>query len=252
MVPLFQPSNIAFGKRPPIKPEIEAEIWARRDYKGATDVVKKLSDSELSQIKALCGRCLYGSLTKAVVLRGLGDDTHVKTGDIPEMWMRDSAVQVSIYLSHIKEHPAFRPVVEGAIRRNAFNVLQDPYANAFYMDYRKPNSLTPQEQEIGRGGWVGTRNFEVDSGAYFFNLLWNYYACPDLMYVENFLGSSLIFDAVSLMVDTWIVEQNHEKDSPYRYSELPRVRAFFSYSSTHCMYRLQLTNKQTKASKRYG
>lgn len=219
----YQVSNIAFGKRPPIRPEIESEIWANRETWGkANEVVKKLSDNEVAQIKALCGRCLYGSLTKAVVLRGLGDDAHVKTGDIPEMWIRDSAVQISVYLGHIKEHPAFRPVIEGAIRRNAFNILQDPYANAFYMDYRKPSSLTDQEQDIGRGGWVGTRNFEVDSGAYFFNLLWNYYSSPNLMYVESFLGSSLIFDAVNLMVNIWVIEQKHEELSTYRYIELPR------------------------------
>jgi meiotically up-regulated gene 157 (Mug157) protein len=32
----------------------------------------------------------------------------------------------------------------------------------------------------------------------------------------------MIFEAVMLMVETWIVEQHHEEQSPYRYFELPR------------------------------
>lgn len=33
---------------------------------------------------------------------------------------------------------------------------------------------------------MGTRNFEVDSGAYFMNLLWNYYASPNLFNTREF------------------------------------------------------------------
>ena len=32
----------------------------------------------------------------------------------------------------------------------------------------------------GRGGWVWTRNFELDSVAYFFNFLWNYHQTQGL------------------------------------------------------------------------
>lgn len=39
--------------------------------------------------------------------------------------------------------------------------------------------LSKFERQLGRGGWVATRNYELDSGAYFFNLLWNYYHTVD-------------------------------------------------------------------------
>lgn len=36
------------------------------------------------------------------------------------------------------------------------------------------------------------------------------------------MNEPIVFDAVRLMLDTWVVEQHHEARSPYRYSELPR------------------------------
>lgn len=48
---------------------------------------------------------------------------------------------------------------------------QDPYANAYYKQWRKPTDLAKTERIIGRGGWVGTHNYELDSGAYFISLV---------------------------------------------------------------------------------
>lgn len=31
---------------------------------------------------------------------------------------------------------------------------------------------------IGRGGWTGTRNYELDSGGYFMSMVWNYFETP--------------------------------------------------------------------------
>ena len=36
------------------------------------------------------------------------------TGDIDDMWLRDSSVQMAIYLPRIEQHPALRRVIEGA------------------------------------------------------------------------------------------------------------------------------------------
>jgi hypothetical protein len=74
----------------------------------------------------------------------------------------------------------------------------------------------------GRGGWVWTRNFELDSVAYFFNFLWNFYATPSIWRPEQLLGEALVHDAVVLMLKVLEIEQHHEEKSPYRYSELAR------------------------------
>ena len=100
--------------------------------------------------------------------------------------------------------------------------LQDPYANAYSSHWRDPATLPKSVRAIGRGGWVATRNYELDSGAYYLNMLWNYLATPGLFGGERFLNETSLFDAAMLLVDTWVVEQRHEERSPYRYSELPR------------------------------
>lgn len=145
-----------------------------------------------------------------------------ETGDIEFMWIRDSVVQMSTYLNHHMDKPWLRFLVEGAIRRNAFNILQDPYANAYYHEWKNPDELSLKDRVIGRGGFVATRNYELDSGAYFLIHLYDYYMAEDIYRPEALLGEPMIFEAVLLMIETWIVEQHHEKQSPYRYFELSR------------------------------
>lgn len=40
------------------------------------------------------------------------------------MWLRDSSVQLAIYLPRIAAHPALRFVFEGMLRSQAFYILQ--------------------------------------------------------------------------------------------------------------------------------
>lgn len=43
----------------------------------------------------------------------------------------------------------------------AFSILADPYANAYSPKWRDPAELTLGERNLGRGGWVATRNYEL-------------------------------------------------------------------------------------------
>lgn len=103
--------------------------------------------------------------------------------------------------------------MEGAIRTQAFNTIQDPHANAHNREWIDPKSPEFKNQVIGRGGWVGTRNCELDSGAHFFAQLWDYFVVDGLCRPEPLLDDPLVFDAVNLMVDAWIVEQHHDEKS---------------------------------------
>jgi meiotically up-regulated gene 157 (Mug157) protein len=123
-------------------------------------------------------------------------------------------------LSQQHNNPWLRFLVEGAIRRNAFNILQDPYANAYRHKWKDPNTWDFKDQAIGRGGFVATRNYELDSGAYFLNHLYDYYVSKNIYRPQALLEEPMIFEAIMLMVDTWIVEQHHDEQSPYRYFEL--------------------------------
>jgi uncharacterized protein len=227
--PSGQHPPFAEHRQDPTLPPFPVEVWAGgyRPFTNA-DLIEQtqqlLSNDERSRLAQLCGRCLYHTLTNVVAGHNLGYWTFVATGDIPEMWIRDSAVQLGVYLPRIPAHPPLRRLIEGALRTQAFFITQDPYANAFNAEWRRPDDLTKFERLLGRGGWVGTRNYELDSGAYFINLLYNYWASEGVSRRagEALLAEPLIQDAVEVMIDTWITEQHHEDHSRYRYSELPR------------------------------
>ena len=152
----------------------------------------------------------------------------------------------------IRSRTYLRRILEGAIRRQAFNLLQDPYANAYSSHWHHPNETTvwhDKDRVIGRGGWVETRNYELDSGAYFLTQVYDYYLIreqetttttttttsrhtdqeeeADLYYRSHqfFATSSssytLIYDAIMVLIETWIIEQYHDTQSNYRYFELP-------------------------------
>jgi len=73
------------------------------------------------------------TLDTTIVAGGNDDepDTFVLTGDISAMWLRDSTAQLWPYLSSATEDPNLDRLIRGAIRRQASQVLLDPYANAF-------------------------------------------------------------------------------------------------------------------------
>lgn len=60
-----------------------------------------------------------------------------------------------------------------------------------------------------------------DSGAYFLHLLWDLHSLPG--YGRHaLLTEPVVYEAASLLVDIWTIEQRHEEQSQYRYSKLPR------------------------------
>jgi uncharacterized protein len=75
--------------------------------------------------------------------------TYVQTGDIPAMWLRDSSAQTIPYIRFQSAFPVLRQRFTGVIERNAKNILQDAYANAFRADY----SIWERKWEIDSLAW---------------------------------------------------------------------------------------------------
>jgi len=139
--------------------------------------------------------------------------TFVITGDIPAMWLRDSAAQVRPYLILAREDEQIASMIEGLVKRQIQYIRLDPYANAF------------NEQQSGNGhqddltemnDWIWERKYEIDSLAYPIQLSY-------LLWKNS--GRTSQFDesyreAARTILKLWRTEQHHETQSPYTFQRL--------------------------------
>ncbi|MEU5383790.1 glycoside hydrolase family 125 protein [Kitasatospora cineracea] len=108
---------------------------------------------------ACFGRCFAD--TWLTSMRPTADgDVFVITGDIPAMWLRDSAAQVRPYLPAAAD-PEVGGVLRGVLRRQVRCVLIDPYANAFNATADGADAGYPDEPRPGPHVWE--RKYELDS-----------------------------------------------------------------------------------------
>jgi uncharacterized protein len=84
----------------------------------------------------------------------------VITGDIPAMWLRDSAAQVRPYLQLAKTDAQFAQLISGVLQRQMAYVLIDPYANAFN---ESANGRCHNKDNTAMGDWIWERKYELDS-----------------------------------------------------------------------------------------
>ena len=73
----------------------------------------------------------YTNTLDTTVKRMENNTTHVITGDIPAMWLADSAAQLRPYIFLAKENEEVRELIAGLVRRQFFCICIDEYANAF-------------------------------------------------------------------------------------------------------------------------
>lgn len=171
-------------------------------------VSERIADPRL---RDLFGRCLTNTLDTTVVFRDHPSepDTFVITGDIPAMWLRDSAAQVWPYLRFVRDDARLARLVRGVVARHARMVLLDPYANAFTFDETGTTEHAGDLTEMRPG--VFERKFEVDSLAYVIRLAAGYHAATHdrTIFTPDWLM------AMHTIVDTLTVEQDHPSRSSY-------------------------------------
>ncbi|WP_410813869.1 glycoside hydrolase family 125 protein [Micromonospora sp. 067-2] len=151
--------------------------------------------------------CFAGSWGAA--MQPLDDGTvFVATGDIPAMWLRDSAAQVRPYLVAATD-PQVYGELAGVLRRQLSYVRVDPYANAFRARPERPDGA----DEPPPGPLVWERKYELDS------------LCAPLL-----LGYALhraadraehldeeFFQVAEDILGLWRVEQTHPQRSDYAF-----------------------------------
>eukprot|EP00300_Choanocystis_sp_HF-7_P021156 c20743_g1_i1.p1 GENE.c20743_g1_i1~~c20743_g1_i1.p1 ORF type:complete len:624 (-),score=131.12 c20743_g1_i1:977-2848(-) len=146
------------------------------------------------------------------------EEVFVSTGDIGDMWLRDSAGQMKPYIHLAKNDPALQSTLEGVIRLQLRLFLEDPYANSFSS---KPRPKTGSMGGNDVGGWVATRNFELDSVCYVVALVHEYWQATGRTEALGINDKLFGFQAfVRGMLDLFKVEQEHGKKSTYTHFSL--------------------------------
>ena len=163
----------------------------------------RLTDAKL---RRLYRRCALSTWETA--LRPQEDGTvFVLTGDIPAMWLRDSAAQMTHYLP-LAADPQVGAVLEGVLRRQLTYIAIDPYTNAFNPT---PNGEGWAEDLPPKGPWAHERKYEVDSLCYPIRLLYLYWKHSG----STALIREKLEDTAAIILKVWRTEQHHREQSPY-------------------------------------
>jgi uncharacterized protein len=186
----------------------------------------------------MCDKALWHTLETTTIVLPDGD-TFIHTGDIDDLWLRDSAAQIHPLLipfgnrpSLVASDPKLARVVSGLIQRTSKYIRHDPYANAFRID--DTYVFSDEQKRLGRHDLISTWNYELDSACYYMRMIYYFYkAIPD----HPVLQKPSVKESIDIMLDVWISEQNHEGNAfpvgplldckncgkPYRYPGLPRL-----------------------------
>ena len=139
---------------------------------------------------------------------------YVITGDINNLWLRDSSAQVHPYLA-LHWDPIITLILEGLIRRQNRFIMLGPYDSAFSLDQTMQQATSREHINLGRNLYTSQHNFETDSLSYHIWLSHEWWKKT---------GRTHIFTqewrrVAELIVHVFVIEQNHWQVSPYRYPE---------------------------------
>ncbi|HLR40776.1 MAG TPA: glycoside hydrolase family 125 protein [Virgibacillus sp.] len=130
------------------------------------------------------------------------ETTFVITGDIPAMWLRDSAAQVRPYLLLAESDAAIADMIQGVIQKQMTYINHDPYANAFN---ETPNNARYNEDETEMTPWIWERKYEIDSLCYPVQLAYLFWKSTGR--TEHF--NHTFQQAIRAILDTFKIEQDH-------------------------------------------
>lgn len=168
--------------------------------------VKKVYQ-EKPKVASLFENCFPN--TFQTTMKRLNDGTvFIRTGDIPAMWLRDSAAQVRPYLVLAEQDEDMAEMVEGVISRQIAYVNHDPYANAFN-EAANGNCYAQDDTAMTPLEWE--RKYEIDSLCYPIQLAYLFWKSTGRTTHFN----SEFVSAAKKILQTWTLEQNHGTQSDY-------------------------------------
>lgn len=172
--------------------------------KKRADELEKYYRIHCQALAPLAAQCFLNTMETTV--RRLADGTYfVITGDIPAMWLRDSAAQVRPYVKYAKEDDRLQEILESIIAKQADFVCIDPYANAFN---ECANGMGHKDDTV-LNDHVWERKYEVDSlcaPLYLGHLYWKTTGI-DRIFTERYC------EMIRVILHLFTTEQDHGKSS---------------------------------------
>lgn len=162
-----------------------------------------------SRIPEIFAKCILNTLDTTLHEQEDGS-VFVITGDIPAMWLRDSACQLRPFLIFAKEEPEIKKLIAGVIRKQVDCILIDPYANAFN---ETANGNCYRHDHTQMNDFLWERKYEIDSLCYPIQLSY-------LLWKNT--GETCHFtekwkQAAEEILRVFQIEQDHENRSDYRF-----------------------------------
>lgn len=130
----------------------------------------------------------------------------VITGDIPAMWLRDSASQLSHYIRYANEDEDLKEIIRSVIAKHAYYINIDPYANAFNA---VPNSKSHKDETDFYHDLIWERKYEVDSLCASIYLAYQYY----MQTLDASIFTEEFHDMLEVIIAVFKLEQNHFQES---------------------------------------
>jgi meiotically up-regulated gene 157 (Mug157) protein len=170
------------------------------------EILEQYYNIHYPELAPLVKQCFLNTIETTV--KQLQDGSYfVITGDIPAMWLRDSAAQVRHYLRYAELDRELGDIIEGVIQQQIKFVNLDPYANAFN---ESANGKGHQDDTLLHPH-VWERKYEVDSlcaPLYLSYEYWKRTGCTSI-FNDDYL------DMLSNVLKIFGIEQKHEDSSYY-------------------------------------
>ena len=160
-----------------------------------------------AKIAVMFEKCISNTLE--TTLRILEDGSvFVITGDIPAMWLRDSACQLRPFILFAKEEPELQRLIAGVVKKQVQCILIDPYANAFN---ESANGKCYSHDKTKMNDNLWERKYEIDSLCYPVQLA--YLLWKNTGFKEHFTED--FRKAAKEIIRIFRIEQDHEHTSDY-------------------------------------
>lgn len=174
--------------------------------KKADEITEKLK-VKYPELAPFFKNCFLNTIETTVAK--LDDGSYfVITGDIPAMWLRDSASQLSHYIRYANEDEDLKEIIRSVIAKHAYYINIDPYANAFNA---VPNSKGHKDETDFYHDLIWERKYEVDSLCASIYLAYQYY----MQTLDSSIFTEELHDMLEVIIAVFKLEQNHFQESRY-------------------------------------